>query len=138
MLSVLAAVLVCFAADDKKPADADPKKGVVVKASDLDEFAAKVGDLTLNNLSLKETPDEEDKAIAEFRVTGNLKNKAGENRKATVMIVGLDEAKVPVWSVTQTLNASGMESATLEETLRLPAGARKATASVWVRLVPQK
>jgi hypothetical protein len=56
MVPMLAALPVAFvSAEDTKD---DPAKGAVVTLADLEDYVAKVGDFTVNNLVVKETPDE--------------------------------------------------------------------------------
>ena len=122
-------------AEDKK--SADPTKGVSVPVKDLEDFVAKTADYTVNNITLKETPDEEVKTRAELKVSLTAKNRAAERKPVTVFVVGLDEKGVPLWSISRAVELNTMDQETFEERLSLPPGTAKATASVWLRVVPK-
>ena len=120
------------AADEKKPTD--PTKGLTIAVKDLEDFAAKTPDYTINNITLKETPDEEAKAKAELKIAYTAKNRAADRKPVTVFVVGLDEKGVPLWSVTRVVELNTMDQETYEERLSLPTGTAKATVSVWLRV----
>lgn len=111
-------------------------KGVEVAIKDLEDYSAKNDQFLLNNISLKETADEENKSIGHVRVSSNVRNRTDKNLKYRLMIVGFDASKKPLWtynSHNQELGAK--DQATLEDTLALPVGTAKATTTLWARIV---
>jgi hypothetical protein len=122
-------------AQEKKPND--PTAGLTVAVKELEDFVAKSPEYTINNITLKETPDAEAAGKAELKIAYTAKNRSAANKPITVFLVGLDEKGVPVWSHTRVIDLGTMDQETYEEKLSLPVGSLKATASVWLRAVPR-
>jgi len=125
-----------FVASQEKKAN-DPTLGLTVPVKDLEDFTAKTAEYTVNNLTLKETPDEENKSRAELKIAFTAKNRSATNKPITVFVVGLDDKNVPLWSLSRSIDLNTMDQETYEERLILPTGTSKSTASVWLRVSPR-
>src|SRR5690242_8383942 len=77
LVAVGALVMVAIARSDAPKEQPDPEKGVEVKVADLEDFVAKSKLISVNNLTLKEIPsdDENLKGFATLELKANLKNR---------------------------------------------------------------
>jgi len=97
VLGVLFPWAAAVAADGKK-ADADPGKGVEIKAKELEDKVLKGDGFVANNLSLSESTDGQPKGMALLKIAATCKNKSKEAHSYVVMMVGLDDDKGIRWA----------------------------------------
>jgi hypothetical protein len=140
MLRVLSCLLACgfslgLAAQEKKTTD--PTLGLTVPAKVLEDFVAKTPEHTVNNITLKEIPDEENKSRAGLKVSFTAKNRSAAAKPVTVFIVGLDEKNAPLWSLSRNVDLNSMDQENFEDNLVLPPGTAKATTAIWLRVSPR-
>jgi hypothetical protein len=135
---VLSAVLIVSQIGGADPKDQpDPAKGVEVKLADLEDFVAKTKMLNVSNVSMKETPseDENQKGMANFEVKVNVKNRTDNEVHFIVMLTGLSADKKILWSLTPRGSVGGGDQQVHEDSYLVPEGAKKATQFIWIRVV---
>jgi hypothetical protein len=115
----------------------DPAKGIEVKVADLEDFVAKTKMLNVSNITMKETPSEDEnlKGMATFEVKANVKNRTDNQVHFIVMIVGLSADKKVLWSLTPRGSVGGGDQQVQADDHLIPEGAKKATQFVWIRVV---
>jgi hypothetical protein len=111
---------------------------VEVKIAELDEFVLKGQHVVINNLSLAESEDRrneiEDTSLILLELTCSVKNKSGRERKVSMMVVGYDKGKLPLWAAHLHPFHLGPNSTDSMSThgLIVPKGTKDRTASIWI------
>ncbi len=112
---------------------------IEAKTADLDEIAIKGDRLVVNNFSIREWVRDrddmpEDKALILLEFSCSIKNKSDQPRRVSIIVVGFDEKKSPLWAahLRGGLRAiSAHSTATLNEyDIVVPVGTKDNTAIV--------
>ncbi|MFO0967830.1 MAG: hypothetical protein U0793_19890 [Gemmataceae bacterium] len=114
---------------------ADPEKGVEIKIADVEDYVAKTKALTVNNLSIKETPNEDVKGFVNFEFKASVKNRSDANVNYILMVAGLNADKKIVWTLAPRTGLNANDQHVIEEQVIVPEGAKKATQYLWLRVV---
>jgi len=128
------------AAPEGQPASAPqretPSGSASVKTADLEDFTLKTKGLTLNNFLLSETAVvKSDGLVPKLRLRVCVRNQTADEKKISLMVVGLDENKEMLWACNVEDRAEASTLKLLPETqLSIPAGMLKRTATVSLRV----
>jgi hypothetical protein len=107
---------------------------VLVKQSDLEDFALKADGMTFNNFCLAEVSAERNGDLPVLKVKGCYRNRNDGGATFSLVVVGLDEDGDPLWACSLAGTALARDVGCLSEvSVSVPPDALKRTVSLRFR-----
>jgi hypothetical protein len=105
-----------------------------LKVSEFDEFTVKEDRFLINNVLLRETPDGR-RGQAAIKFAASIRNKAKGYESFTIVLIGMDEKKTPIWVAKAATSCDGNWLTTIQDyEIPVQRGTLKTTASVWMKI----
>jgi len=108
-----------------------------IKVAEFETQVIETEHFVINNIVLARVKNEygDGKMLERVTFGASLKNRSTKSHEVTVMIVGYDEKKTPLWTMSAADSMYGRTVGAMNDQVRVPQGSFKNTVNVWLRIV---
>jgi hypothetical protein len=108
-----------------------------VMIADFEDTVVETEHFIINNVLLTRVRNDysSDKNMEQLTFGASIRGRTSKGHEAHVMLAGFDDKKQLLWTAGADNSAYGKSVGSLNETVTVPQGSLKSTASVWMRVV---